>query len=164
MFIKMVDFICLWLIVIFTFILICYAISVEYQYANIAAYPVPLCYNDWLCKNVVNGTVTEVNMSQKTIFSQNSTVQLALPLSETNICNFTFVNQDGNTVTENPGTYLNTWANVDGCNEENNYEGCPYYQVGDIYWRALWNGIEGSKYNDYNRTYWNSGVNLNNCP
>lgn len=155
----MIDFICLWIVVIITFLLICYAIAIEYQYANIAAYPVPLCYNDLLCKKVVNGVVTEVNMAKNTSTILNN----ALPLTEDNICNFTYVNQDGQTVTEKPGIYLNTWATVDNCDEENNYSGCPFYQVGDIYWRALWNNIENNEYNNYERTYWNTGINQNNC-
>lgn len=159
----MVDFICLWILIIVSFILICYAISLEYQYASIASYPVPLAYNDWLCKQVVNGVVTEVNMSQATMFSQTATHQNTMPLTDNNICNFTYVNQDGETVTEQPGIYLNTWAGTTGCDAENDYSGCPFYQVGDIYWRALWNGIEGNQYNDYERTYWNTGTNTGNC-
>lgn len=160
----MIDFVCLWIIIILTLILICYAISLEYRYATIASYPIPIAYNDWLCKNVVNGVVTEVNMSSKTLFSDNATLQATLPLTSNNICNFTYVNQDGITVTEKPGTYLNTWADVDGCNESNNYESCPFYKIGDIYWRGLWNNIEGNQYNDYTRTYWNDGMNISNCP
>lgn len=160
----MIDFICLWIVIILTFILICYAISLEYQYASIAAYPVPLVYNDWLCKQVINGTVTEVNMASNTLFNNNSIFQNTLPLTSDNICNFTYVNQDGINITEQPGIYLNTWADLDGCNEENNYEGCPFYSIGDIYWRALWNNIEGNQYNNYSRTYWNTGINNSNCP
>lgn len=160
----MIDFIFLWLIVIVTFVLICYAVSLEYQYATIVAYPVPLCYNDLLCKEVVNGKVQEVNVTSKTLFSQNSTLTTMMPLTSQNICNFTYINQNGDTVTEKPGTYLNTWVDVENCDSEHNYEGCPFYQIGDVYWRSLWNNIDNNQFNDYDRTYWNSGINLNNCP
>ena len=159
----MIDFIILWIIIIITFAMIIYAISLEYQYNSIATYPVPLCYNDWLCKKVVDGEIVEVNMAEKVLFGSNSSHNACMPLTSQNICNFTYFNSDGDLVTEQPGIYLNTWSDEPGCFANNNYEGCPFYKVGDIYWRSCWNNIEGNKYNDRERTYYNLLTKPENC-
>ncbi len=137
--------------------------SLEYKYAQIVTYPVPKCYNDYLCLQNINGVVTEVNMSKLTLFSNNSAKNLCIPLTNSNICSFTYTNQYGEIVTEKPGTYVNTWSTDFGCSSDNNYEGCPLYKIGDIYWRACYNGVTGSKYNDLNRTYFNENQNLAIC-
>lgn len=153
----------MWIIIIFTLILLVYAISLQYQYSLITSYPIPQCYNDYLCMQVVNGEVVEVNMSQQTIFNSSSAQQMCALLTSDNICSFTYTNQDGQQVTEMPGTYINTWADVSGCSSSNNYEGCPFYSIGDIYWRACYNGFTGNQYNDYDRTYFSTGINSENC-
>lgn len=135
--------------------------SLEYKYAEIITYPVPKCYNDWLCMQNINGEIVEVNMSQITLFSNNSIQSMCMPLTTDNICNFTYVNQNGELVTEQPGTYINTWAT--GCSSSNNYSGCPLYQIGDIYWRACYNGVSNSEYNNFSQTYFNEGQNLSIC-
>ena len=86
-----------------------------------------------------------------------------MPLTSENICSFTYVNQDGDTVTEQPGIYVNTWADISGCDSSNNYSGCPLYVIGDVYWRACFNATEGSTYNNYNRTYFNENINSLIC-
>lgn len=140
-----------------------YAISSEYQLSLILSYPIPQCYNDWLCQQNINGKIVEVNMAKNTIFADNSFQQICMPLNEENICNFTYVNQDGETVTEKPGTYINTWSDKSGCSSSNNYIGCPLYTVGDIYWRACYNGVKGNNYNNYDRTYYNLNTNFSSC-
>ena len=146
---MLIQFTFMWIMIIITLLLLIYAIALQYQYGLMTSYPIPQCYNDYLCKQVINGQVVEVNMSNLTLFN--------------NICNFTYVNQDGDTVTEQPGTYINTWADVSGCSADDNYAGCPYYTIGDIYWRACYNGYTGNQYNDYDRTYFNSNINSSNC-
>lgn len=160
---MIIQFTIMWIMIIITILLIVYAISLEYQLALLLSYPIPQCYNDWLCLQNINGQVVEVNMSNQTLFNDNSTQEICMPLTSENICNFTYVNQDGDTVTEQPGIYINTWADVSGCSSSNNYAGCPFYTIGDIYWRACYNGIEGSAYNNYDRTYFNSGTNSSAC-
>lgn len=137
--------------------------ALEYKYAQIVTYPVPKCYNDWLCLQNINGEIVEVNMSDLTLFSNNSAQNMCMPLTSDNICNLTYTNQDGELITEQPGTYVNTWANVSGCSSSNNYAGCPLYQIGDIYWRACYNGTSGSQFNNYDQTYFNENQNLSIC-
>lgn len=160
---MVVQFFFMWFMIILTLILLMYAFSLEYSLNLLLTYPVPQCYNDWLCKQNIDGQIVEVNMAQNTLFGTKSALQMCTPLNSDNICNFTYTNQDGVLVTEQPGTYINTWADVSGCSSSNNYEGCPFYTVGDIYWRACYNNIEGNSYNNYNRTYFNQNQNFSLC-
>ena len=160
---MLVQFTIMWILIVVTLFLLIYAISYQYRYSLMTSYPIPQCYNDYLCKQVVNGQVVEVNMADTVLFNKNSVQQICTPLTSDNICGFTYVNQDGETVTEKPGTYVNTWADVSGCSASNNYIGCPLYTIGDIYWRACYNGYSGSQYNDYNRTYFNENTNSSIC-
>lgn len=144
-----------------------YTVSLEYKYNKILTYPIPKCYNDYLCKNVVNVNgvqkVQEVNMSDLVIFDNSSSFNVCMPLTEENICNFTYTNQDGELVTEKPATFVNTWSNEPTCSSSDNYTGCPYYSIGDIYWRACYNGYEKNQFNNASRTYFNSNIKNSNC-
>lgn len=164
---MLLEFVIMWIVIIFTMLIFIYAISIEYKYNNILTYPIPKCYNDYLCKQVVNvngvQTVQEVNMSDLVIFGNSSAFDVCTPLTNENICSFTYTNQDGQVVTEQPATYINTWSDEPTCSATDNYAGCPYYSVGDIYWRACYNGFEGNSFNNYNRTYFNSNIKISNC-
>lgn len=160
---MLASFTFMWCMLLITILLIMYAIALEYQYSQMVAYPVPLCYNDYLCKQVVNGEVVEVNMTNNTLFNSNSAQSMCMPLTSDNICNFTYINQQGQSVTEKPGIYLNTWSNAVNCTADQNYEGCPFYSTGDIYWRACYNSTVDSPYNDQDRTYYNTVTNLAAC-
>lgn len=160
---MLIQFTFMWIMIIITIILLMYAISMQYQLSLLLSYPVPQCYNDWLCQQNINGKIVEINMAKNTIFNTNSIESICMPLTTENICNFTYTNQDGETITEKPGTYINTWADVSGCDSSNNYEGCPFYKIGDIYWRACYNNIDGNNYNNYDRTYFNQNVNFLLC-
>lgn len=160
---MLVTFIFMWIFIIITILLLIYAISLEYKYVQMVIYPIPKCFNDWLCMMNINGEIVEVNMTKNTLFNNNSSQNVCLPLTVENICNFTYIDQNGNTITEKPGTYVNTWADISTCNSNDNYAGCPFYTVGDIYWRSCYNGINGNKYNNITRTYFNENQNLSLC-
>jgi hypothetical protein len=160
---MILEFTVMWFMIIVTLFLIMYAIAMQYRYNEMTSYPIPQCYNDWLCMQNNNGIIEEVNMSRKVIFDEESIFQICAPLTQQNVCNFTYVNQSGELVTEQPGNYINTWSLVDGCSPENNYAGCPFYNIGDIYWRACYNNIEGNYYNNPERTYGPENTTNGNC-
>lgn len=130
-----------------------YAISLNYQYNYLINYPIKRCHNDWLCKQVINNEIVEVNMANKTLFSENSIQRNCMPLNSSNIHSITYINQLGELVTENPSLQINTWSPNCDCSSENNYKNCPFYKIGDIYWRACYNNIKGNEYNNYKKTY-----------
>jgi len=154
----------MWILLIITFILLLYSVSLEYKYNSITTYPRPQCYNDYLCKTVIDNKVVEVNMSDKTLFDENSSLKICSPLTVDNICNYTYTNQNGEVVTESPGSHINTWSKNSLCTYENNYINCPAYQIGDIYWRGCFNNFKNNKYNNYERTYFNGIPIISNCP
>lgn len=150
---MIVLFIVVWIIIILTLLLIMYAAALNYQYNYLINYPVKRCHNDWLCKKVINDEIVEVNMTDKTLYSSSSVEKNFTPLNPFTINSFTYVNQNGELVTENPSKHINTWSTNLNCSSNDNYKYCPFYKIGDIYWRACYNNIKGNEYNNYEKTY-----------
>lgn len=156
---NLIYFISLWILITTSLLLTMYCFSLYYQYNQIFSYPISQCYNDYLCKQNINGKIVEINMSQKSLFQNN----ICAPLTNSSLCNFTYTNANGENVTEKPGNYINTWSLVEGCTSENNFANCPFYSTGDIYWRACYNNIQGNYYNNSNQTYGKENTLIGRC-
>lgn len=146
-----------WFLIILTVVLSGFAVSRQWYYNQGLAYPVPKCYDDWLCLKNVNGVATEVNMSEKIVYGKNSRVQNCMPLTKETLCSpFTYTN-NGTTVTEIPATKINTWSIDPACTSgaaKGDYSACPFYKEGDIYWRACYLEYFMPGQYDPNRTYY----------
>jgi hypothetical protein len=104
--------------------------------------PSPWCYKDWMCLSP-NGAPPR-NMSEAALFGAGGVITACAPIDEKTIIDFVYsAAPNNNIVTGHPGLEKNIWDN--SCLTDTTHESCPFYTVGDIYWRAC-HGASSSPY------------------
>lgn len=123
-------------------ILIVWSLAVTYfiQEKSCTTNPETFCYDDWKCYEKDGENMgKEYNASKK--YYLNGACQ---HITEETLMKFEYIPYGGKDfIIGQPGAERNVWDPK--CQDDEKYESCDFYKVGDIYWKAC-HGTDDSKY------------------